>query len=196
MRPEGNGHAESGVAQAKHLLNRVNGKYDAEFVESLIEWNNSARADGYSPAAMFMSRTLRTRMPALETSYRPIDQDAAAAGRQKLEQAAAACHDRHATPLKPLMPGDNVLMWNEAKKDWSIRATVLSLVNPRSYMVMTASGTKYRRNREHLRLDRCATPAPPAAPTNHIPAPPTVVSEPDNIPPRRSARLAARNSVD
>ena len=45
MRPEGNGHAESGVAQAKHLLNRVNGKYDGDFVEALIEWNNSARAD-------------------------------------------------------------------------------------------------------------------------------------------------------
>ena len=67
MRPKGNGHAESAVAQAEHLLDRVNGKYDGEFIEALIDWNNAARADGFSPVAMFMGRRLRTRMPAIHS---------------------------------------------------------------------------------------------------------------------------------
>ena len=184
LRPQGNGHAESGVKQAKHLLDRNGGKYGTTFVDALLAWNNSARADGYAPASMFMSRTLRTKMPAMESSYGPIDQEAATKARLELEEAGSAQHNSHAKSLPEMAIGDKVLIWSDKMKTWSIPATVESKVNPRSYVVITSSGTRYRRNREQLRPHTSDKSTPP----QHD----TATATQDAQTPRRSARLSAK----
>ena len=140
---------------------------------------------------MFMGRTLRTRMPALESSYKAIDQEAAAAARRHLEEAAATQHDKHSTPLPELQIGDKVLVWSDSKKNWSIPATVETQVNPRSYTVMTSAGTRYRRNREQLRphTSLTTTSQTPKDSTNSSVPPPHSPTQT----PRRSARLAAKS---
>ena len=80
--------------------------------------------------------------------------------------------------------GDKVLIWSDKMKTWSIPATVESKVNPRSYVVITSSGTRYRRNREQLRPHTSDKSTPP----QHD----TATATQDAQTPRRSARLSAK----
>ena len=190
LRPQGNGHAESGVKQAEHLLDRTGGKYSQDFVDALLAWNNTARADGFAPASMFMGRVLRTKMPALEQTYRHIDQEAAAKARLELEKAGNAQHDSHAKALPEMMIDEYVLIWSDKTKTWSIPAIVESQVNLRSYIVVTPNGTRYRRNREQLRphVSKNMTSASHAQHT-------TIPDNQETQTPRRSARLAEKTAA-
>ena len=62
--PQSNGLAEAAVKQTKHLLAKC--LYTGEdFNAALLEYRNTPRADGYSPAQMFFGRRQRTRLPTL-----------------------------------------------------------------------------------------------------------------------------------
>jgi hypothetical protein len=53
--------------------------------------------------------------------------------------------------LKPLNPGQNVMIFDKYRKTWSPGFIVSKCEQPRSYMVETPNGHILRRNRNHLK---------------------------------------------
>ena len=60
--PQANGLAESAVKNAKHLLIKCK-QNNLNFQTALACFRNTPRADGYSPAQLFMGRRQQTSMP-------------------------------------------------------------------------------------------------------------------------------------
>ena len=60
--PESNGHAESAVKNMKRLV-KTTKNFD-EFKRALLEWRNSPRVDGLSPAQWAFGRRQKTDAPA------------------------------------------------------------------------------------------------------------------------------------
>ena len=110
---------------------------------------------GISPADLFMGRKIRTTLPILQDNLKPNwpNEDG-------IRQADAAAKQRQAyfynrkngvKILPPLSPGDSTLMKLDGQKQWTTPAVVHSSSStPRSYIVETAQGERYRRNRCHL----------------------------------------------
>ena len=102
-----------------------------------------------------MGRRLRTTLPTLQDNLRPNWPD-----ENKIRQADAAAKQNQAyyynrrngvRSLPPLNPGDSVLTKLDGQKQWTKPAVVYgSSTTPRSYIVETAQGERYRRNRRHL----------------------------------------------
>ena len=59
--PQGNGISEAAVKQAKALLTKCGS--GEKFKEALLEYRNTPRSDGFSPAQMFFGRRLNTTIP-------------------------------------------------------------------------------------------------------------------------------------
>ena len=110
---------------------------------------------GISPAELLMGRKMRTTLPILQGNLRPNwpNEDG-------IRQADAAAKQRQAyfynrrngvKILQPLSPGNSTLMKLDGQKQWTTPAVVHSSSStPRSYIVETAQGERYRRNRRHL----------------------------------------------
>ena len=70
--PQAKGLAESAVKNAKHLLIKCK-QANQDFQTVLACWRNTPRADGYSPAQMFMGRRQQTNMPLTLELLQPIN---------------------------------------------------------------------------------------------------------------------------
>jgi hypothetical protein len=64
-----------------------------DFYLALSEWRNVPRADGFSPAQMFLSRRQRGRLPTLPCISAPIDQEQAALSRQRSRESSKSYFD-------------------------------------------------------------------------------------------------------
>ena len=53
--------------------------------------------------------------------------------------------------LAPLSPQQTVRVLNHIRKTWDLAMVTNKASTPRSYNILTAQGTTYRRNRRHLR---------------------------------------------
>ena len=70
--PQSNGHAEAAVKAMKSLLAKTSGSGDIdseEFCEGLMEWLNTPKAHGLSPAEVLYGSPLRSLVPAKFKSY-------------------------------------------------------------------------------------------------------------------------------
>lgn len=133
--PRANGLAEKGVQVVKRLLKKS--EYAGEeFWVALLNYRISPLIDGRTPSQLLMGRMLRGRLPdfssASTSSVRKHPQD----------------HCK-GIPLTPLSEGDVVRIRND--KGWFPKARVEKLAGPRSYIVCTDEGRRYRRNRQHLK---------------------------------------------
>lgn len=187
--PWTNGHGESAVACAQKLLDKNNGAYNRELKDSLLEWNNTPRQDGFTPSEMFNGRSTRSQLPRLPTlDNQQTDQTAAAAAREKTADAQNARKNVHSKLLPILRNGQRVTIWNQKTKRWDRFGTILSSHDEeigRSYIIDTGGGLKLRRNRKHLRPDLAYQQnSSEEVEKNNIP----------DIPqqPRRSNRIAAK----
>jgi hypothetical protein len=155
--PASNGLAEAAVKSMKRLLSKLGGVDNVVFRSALLEWRNTPRADGFSPAIGFFGRRLRTLLPsALPLQFDPATQ--AAFSQARLAADAARVEQKGGVTLAPLSVGDQVHVQDPIEKSWSFCAGEVTKCLPsgRSYEVTTSAGT-YRRNRRHLRP---ATEAP------------------------------------
>ena len=59
-------------------------------------------------------------------------------------------HDRTAKELAPLSPQQTVRVLNPIRKSWDLAKVTNKASTPRSYSILIAQGTAYRRNRRHL----------------------------------------------
>ena len=91
------------------LLNKNGGVYNDKFKERLIQFNNTPREDGFTPAAMFNGRTTRSLLPEPESAYRPINQATAAAAREHRADIAHRHYGKNTRPLAPLTIGQKVV---------------------------------------------------------------------------------------
>ncbi|XP_059080054.1 uncharacterized protein K02A2.6-like [Tigriopus californicus] len=186
--PESNGLAEAAVKLVKALLKKTGGVDNTVFRSALLEWRNTPRASGFSPAAGFFGRWLRTRLPSAEPLHLDTTLQAGFES-ARLDVDAARVEAAGGHKLPPLQVGDRVHIQNYRDKAWSFDAGVVTTCfnSGRSYEVATSGGT-FRRNRIHLRPAPTYGPVPPVetgVPAVPLPAPIL----------RRSARLGAKLAV-
>ena len=87
--PQSNGHAEAAVKAMKSLVAKTNCKGNLschEFVTGLLEWRNTPKEHGCSPAQLLYGHSIRTRIPATAAALKqPVDEGAVAKKRQKVD---------------------------------------------------------------------------------------------------------------
>jgi hypothetical protein len=158
--PASNGLAEAAVKSMKRLLVKVGGVDNEVFRSALLEWRNTPRADGFSPAMGFFGRRLKTFLPsALPLCFDLEAPIAFSAARDAVD--AARVSQKGGTTLRPLSEGEDVHVQDPVGKSWSFCAGVVKKCLPsgRSYDVQTTAGV-FRRNRRHLRPADTATDMP------------------------------------
>ena len=169
--PRSNGHAEAAVKAVKKLIRTASSRGqldDEQLCEGLLELRNTPRADGRSPAQILFGHPIRSGVPTHHRAFAPEWQRAAA----ECEAKAAATreqvtryHDASARRLSQLQIGDRVDIQDTATGRWDRTGIVVGIGQRRTYLVKTASGRVYWRNRRFLRPYRplIVTGAPPAA---------------------------------
>ncbi|MCG8047630.1 MAG: RNase H-like domain-containing protein [Candidatus Thiodiazotropha endolucinida] len=144
---QSNGLAERAVRTVKNLLKKAEDPYLA-----MLAYRNSVIDTDImlSPAEIMFGRKLKTTLPTsaplLEPTGRPKNLKRRFRKRQKKQKGY---YDRGSKPLKPLKPGENVLM--QGKNTWTPATVTEEHSTPRSYIVENQYGQQYRRNRRHLR---------------------------------------------
>lgn len=154
--PQSNGHAEAAVAAMKDLVTKISPRGDLtsdEFASGMLEFRNTPRENGLSPAEMVFGHPLRSIVPAHRTSYATRRQ-AVMEGRDRQAELDAAVkfkYDEHARPLAPLPLGTHVRVRDPPSKLWDKVGVVVSIGRYRSYRIKFESGSVLWRNRRLLR---------------------------------------------
>ena len=148
--PQANGEAESGVRIAKKIL-----KQSDPFLALMSYRATPHTSTGVSPCQLMMGREIRTLLPTLESSLKPVLSSHEAVTR-KDEQSKTAYRQqfdkRHGVrPLPDLQPGDSVRVKLDHQKGWKMPGKVIARSpTPRSYVIQTPFRVVHR-NRRHLR---------------------------------------------
>ena len=102
----------------------------------------------YSPAQLLMSRKLRDNRPTTEALLKPRVAEHAYVIPRERQWKAKAYFDRGTKKLSKLDRGDTVRI--KSGRTWTPATVTEVHTSSRSYMVTTASGRVYRRNRKWL----------------------------------------------
>ena len=115
--PRGNGLAEAAVKSAKFLLKKCHATREV-FRDALLALMNMPRSDGFSPAELFLGRSLRTGLPGLSPAQNHLYDVY-----QERVQRMKAAHDKYkpTARLSGLSLGDSVAVWSPSGKHWSAR---------------------------------------------------------------------------
>jgi hypothetical protein len=155
--PQSNGRAEAEIKEIKKLVSgsKVGGRWDADkMAQALMLFRNAPRCGGGpSPAESVFGRPIRDNLPAHARSFaqewqRPTDEldRRTEAAREKSKEYYNS--NTHMLPV--LATGDHVLIQDPTSGLWSTPATVIAIGPNRDYLVRTANGKEFRRNRRHL----------------------------------------------
>lgn len=194
--PQANGHAESAVKTVKKLILKTttNGELNTdEFQRALLEWRNTPRADGRSPAQILYGRPMTSFVFANHRTFSPqYQRDAKEADRaaRKVQADAQSHYNQSAHHLGPFRIGQLVDVQDHRTGKWSATGTIVAIGKNRDYFVKFPSGRVYWRNRRFLRTHYPSIPA-------HVKVPPairtevSVTSSPirQGVPLRRSSRV-------
>lgn len=145
--PKSNGQAERMIQTVKQLLRKAHDSNTDPYI-ALLQYRNAPLAGlDVSPAQLLMSRSLRTKLPALNQNLQPRVQNA----RNELvfrQQKQKIYHDRSSRPLPSLKEGDVVRVQHNGA--WTRGEVSQAHSSPRSYIVNTEEGSALRRNRRDL----------------------------------------------
>lgn len=146
---QSNGMAERGVQTVKHLLKKAKADGKDPYL-SLLNLRNTPLEDiGASPAQLLMGRRVRTRLPTKSQMLKPcLVSEPVQQLFEKRQQKQKEYFDQGTRMLKKLQIGDNVRIWQEGV--WNPAQVTDLSEQPRSYVVQTPDGKKYRRNRKFL----------------------------------------------
>ena len=180
--PNSNGLAEAGVKSCKYLIEKC--LATGESLEAaLLEWRNTPRTDGFSPAQLFFGRRQRTRLPTLPLHHLPVDTDEAEQAREDAAERSFAYANLHTQQQQPLEAGQAIVVQDPKTGRWTQNAHVLEeRAHGGSYHIQTEEGRHAIRSRAHVR--------PTGEPLQECGG-----QEEYDIPdvgPRRSARLAEK----
>ena len=149
--PQSNGQAERAIQTVKKLIKKSKNTQSAH--EALLAYRNTPLDIGLSPSQLFLGRRVKTSLPTSAPLLSPLatkdmkDIQERLKGRQ-MKYKADYDH-RCGRELRPLHEGESVSIRTGDK--WYQGEVVGKFKSPRSYIVQTPEGQRYRRNRRHLR---------------------------------------------
>ena len=167
--PQSNGQAERAIQTVKKLIKKSKNTQSAH--EALLAYRNTPLHIGLSPAQLFLGRRVRTSLPTSAPLLSPLstkdmkDIQERLKGRQ-MKYKADYDH-RCGRESRPLHEGESVSICTRDK--WYQGEVVEKFKSPRSYIVLSPEGQRYRRNRRHLRstqVKRSFVSAQPEFPEN------------------------------
>jgi hypothetical protein len=151
--PQANGHAEAAVKSMKLLLQKFKTNWE-DFQSSLLEWRNTPKNDGFSPAQWIFGRRQRTKIPGIPHLYHRIETERIREHEEKRninKEKEKSRFDQKAKELPKLTTGDKVLIQDPKSRKWDEEGLVIARENERSYLVQRSNGTKFLRNRKMLK---------------------------------------------
>ena len=144
--PQSNGHAECGVKICKQFLQKHDHHWD-KFTFALLEWRNTPRPDGISPAHVMFGRGQRTLLPALPQW--DISVARIASSRQARDATMKKLFDQHTNQFPYLAVGDDVIVQDHVTNEWKKHGKIKEyLPHGRSYIItFLDDGQDLRRDR-------------------------------------------------
>lgn len=196
--PQSNGLAEAAVKSTKTLLKKCRAGGE-NFRIALLEWRNTPREDGVSPAFAFYGRRLKTFLPALpleatqskSSSSLRDNIDLAGATRRFSSAQAKKNFDRKTRALTAFANGDYVRVQCPKQRTWKEEGTVISKVDRTGSYNIEVGGKIIRRNRVFLRLDTARSAVTPR-PKNNSPV--REFDDQENVPSSSSLTSSAAES--
>ena len=197
--PQSNGHAEAAVKAMKRLVAKSTeaGNIDSdEFCEGLLEWLNTPKAHGLSPAEILYGSQIRSIVPATFRTYADSWKekfDSWDKKAVKLKKGEEEYYNKQAKPLPPLKIGQKVRLQDAVTRKWDRSGIIVGIGKNRDYHIRLPSGRVFWRNRRLLRLDFIEEPSDKRSTLeDKIRSKKNVRFDDDveiqNIPPRRSKR--------
>ena len=167
--PQANGEVERAVQTAKNILRK-----NANPHLGLLAYRSAPLANGLTPSEILMGRRLRNKLPLVPENLRPrkIDQEKLQKKEQEYrERYSDNYNTRHrAVELPTLQQGDKVFIRDQARYG----EVEKKLESPRSYQLVTETGSVIRRNRRALvhkpevqSEESSVVPSPPDQPPAH-----------------------------
>ncbi|XP_014676542.1 PREDICTED: sec1 family domain-containing protein 2-like [Priapulus caudatus] len=151
--PQSNGQAENAVKTMKTMIKKCREEGNDPYLALLDLRNTPVDNIGKSPAQLLMSRRLRATLPTSHKLLYPHAEDTSDVVAKHIarQHVQKDYFDRHAgKSLFTSQPGDRVrVQVNE--HTWQPATVKDRSDKPRSYVVETTTGRKYRRNRINIR---------------------------------------------
>ncbi|OWF56513.1 Transposon Ty3-I Gag-Pol polyprotein [Mizuhopecten yessoensis] len=142
--PQSNGLAEKTVQTVKNIMRKCK-ESQQDIHMALLVYRTTPLDNGLSPAELLMGRRLKSNLPEARVDVKRVDRMSdVIKWREGQNNRQKYYYDRrnHVKSQDKLTPGDQVRI--QEPQSWSDRASVVSEVGPRSYLI--------RRNRKHLKL--------------------------------------------
>ena len=151
---QSNAVAESAVKAMKALVAKstVNGDITCDaFQRGLLEWRNTPKAHGKSPAELLFGCQLRSTVPSLERNLNPPWKAAIEKKIAELQAKSEEYYNIGAKDLKELSVGDEVRIQDRVSKRWIERGVVARKGRNRDYFIELPNGRMRWRNRRFIR---------------------------------------------
>ena len=148
--PQSNGKAEKAVQIAKNLIKKTTADKQDIYL-ALLDIRNTPASGGIgSPAQRLMGRRTNTLIPTARSLLQPqiIDPQQVLQHMQQSKRKQKEYYDQHTKDLPTLKIGEKVMIKDQAR--WKPATIIQIHSNPRSYVVKTSEGNRYRRNRRHI----------------------------------------------
>ena len=180
---QSNGLAEAAVKNVKSLLSKCS-QTSEDFQIALSTWRCIPRADGFSPAEMFLGRRPRGILPSIRDAS--TDKEGSAKVRSRMQRRSKEYLDSRSRPLQELNMGQPVVFKDIGK--WTKQGIIIDRRGSRSYVIETSDGQKFVQNRRLIR--------PKSSGSTQGEEETIVQSSSDaDDSPRRSQRLASKKNV-
>lgn len=178
---QSNGRAETAVKSTKKLIRGswFSGSFNEDGFGKSLLFRNAPLSGGASPAELLFGRPVRDCLPAHRRLFKSEwRRDAVLLERraQRSKDLRAEHFNRTAHPLITFHIADHVLIQHPDTKRWSTPGVIIEAGPNRDYLVKTAAGRVFRRNRRHLRK---RVPVLPIHPDPVVPAAPPLPVLPD-----------------
>jgi len=154
--PESNGRAESAVRALKALLKHTGDIHGEAFQRGLLEWRNTPKESGRSPAMIVFGAQQRSIVPCPPTSLErtKTPDDATFAEKEKaIKEKRRVSFDINTKSHKPFQIGDRVRVQDVHSKKWKDKGKIDRVLKRRRYVIVLDDGRTQYRNRRFIRAD-------------------------------------------
>ncbi len=148
--PRSNGMAERNVQTMKSIMKKSKDPYFA-----LLEYRTTPiDGIGLSPAQMLMGRRLNSKIPTHKAllNTESVNSKYVIKRLQERQRTDAKYYNRGTYGHRALHSGEGVRVWNSNEELWKPAIVEKEAKEPRSYIVRTEDGSRYRRNRQDIRV--------------------------------------------
>ena len=151
--PKSNGLAEKAVQIVNRLLSKAKQDGKDPYL-SLLKYRNTPIGNVASPAQILMSRRLRSHLPTTQNQLQPkvVDPERMKEKFEEKQTKQKRYYDRGSTELPAVQEGEAGRV--QVQNKWKPAVIKEKLETPRSYIIQTPNGQRFRRNRNHIRKQK------------------------------------------